>query len=284
MASKLKLGLGSFHWGSNANPEKMIRIAQLAELEGFDSIWLGGHPFLSKKQSRIPSGISMLDPVVALSFLAAQTRTIRLATGILLLPQFNPMIVAKEFASLDVLSNGRLILGVGVGWSEHEYQVLDLPYRNRGKRADEYLEVIKEVWTKDDPTFKGDYVSFEDIQSFPHPVQKPHPPIVIGGNSAGSFRRAVQVGNGWFGYGLTPEQAEKAITGLREAATEYPRPPELGELEITVTPTPPVEISTAEQFDKLGVHRIVLIPPPNADVSATDQFIKNSASSLDVKI
>lgn len=280
MTSKVKFGLASFSTGSNAFPEKMTRIAQAAEAAGFDSLWAGGHPFLSKKQNMIPSSVNYLDPIVTLSFIAAHTRTIRLATGILLLPQFNPLIVAKELASLDVLSNGRLIFGVGVGWSEHEYQVLGLSYHNRGKRTDEYLEVVKEVWTKDDPTFKGDYVSFENIQSFPHPIQKPHPPIVIGGNSSGSFRRAVQVGNGWFGYGLTPEQSEKAITGLREAATEYPRPPELGELEITITPRPPVEKSVVEQFVKLGVHRILLIPPPDTDISQTEEFIKNAASSL----
>ncbi len=280
MTATLKFGLGSLNGGANAYPEKMIFIAGAAEKAGFETIVAGGHPFLSEKQSRIPSGIRMLDPIVTLTFVAAHTRSIRLLTGIILLPQFNPLILAKELASLDVLSGGRLIFGIGVGWSEHEYEVLGLSYHDRGKRADEYLKVIKAIWTEDKPVFQGRFVSFSNLQSFPHPVQQPYPPIVIGGNSPGTFRRAVEQGNGWFGFGLTPEEAATSIAGLREAAKKYSRGPGLGELEITVTPRGPVDKTTAEQFSKIGVHRLILTPPQNGDTTAVEQFIKTAGSSL----
>src|SRR5579864_1985045 len=121
----------------------MARIAQAVEGSGFDSIWVGGHPFLSEDQTRIPPSTRMLDPMVSLAFVAARTRKIRLGTGILLLPQFDPVIAAKQLASIDVLSQGRLMVGIGVGWSEHEYKVLRLSYHDRGKRADDYLRAMK---------------------------------------------------------------------------------------------------------------------------------------------
>lgn len=276
----MKFGLTSIHGGVNAYPDRMVRIAHAAEKSGFDSVWAGGHPFLSEKQTRMQPGIRLLDPAVALTFIAARTSTIRLGTGILLLPQFNPVILAKELASLDVLSGGRLMFGIGVGWSEHEYEVVGVSYKDRGKRADDYLKAIKAIWTEDRPVYKGRFVSFDSLQSFPHPVQKPYPPIVVGGNSSGSFRRAVETGNGWFGYGLTPEDASHALAGLREAAGRYSRPIELGELEVSVTPLGPVDMSLAEQYSKIGVHRLILVTPQNADVTVTEKFIENVGSTL----
>jgi len=222
----------------------------------------------------------MLDPVVSLAFIAGNTRTIRLATGILLVPQINPLVIAKQIASLDVLSGGRLIFGTGVGWSEHEYEVLGVPYHDRGAREDDYLKAIKAVWTQSKPVYKGKFVSFSDLQSNPHPLQQPYPPIVIGGNSPGTFRRAVEMGNGWYGYGLNLDDAGRAIAGLREATKKYRRPAELGELEITITVQIPVERSVAEQYSKLGVHRLNLIPPSNSDVSQVERFIQDAGNSL----
>jgi probable F420-dependent oxidoreductase len=284
MLGNLKFGLTSIHSGNNSNPENMLRAVLAAENAGFDSVWAGGHPFLSEKQSRIPPTLSLLDPIVALSYVAARTRTVRLGTGILLLPQFNPLILAKQLASLDVVSSGRLIFGVGVGWSEHEYEVLGLDYHNRGERADEYLEAMKVVWRDDKPVFHGRFVSFDSLQSLPHPVQKPHPPIVIGGNSPGAARRAIEKGNGWFGYGLNLEQIESAIAKLHEAEKRYTRPKELGELEISVAPSIPIDKPTAQKFAELGVHRLILIPPPNLNTPALEQFIENVGKTLVGKV
>ena len=215
----LKLGLTSVNGGPHSRPDTMIRLAQAAESAGFDSVWAGGHPFLSEKQSRMPPTIRMLDPVVALAYIAAYTRTIRLGTGIILLPQFNPLILAKELASLDVLSGGRLIFGIGVGWSEEEYAALGLSYHDRGERADDYLKAMKVIWSEDKPAYHGRFVSFESVQAYPHPEQQPHPPIVVGGNSPGAYRRAVEQGNGWFGYGLDLDETGRSIADLREAGS-----------------------------------------------------------------
>ena len=280
LSGKLKFGLTGINGGVYSKPEAMTQIAEAAESSGFDSVWAGGHPFLSEKQNRMPPSLTMLDPIVALSFVAAKTRTIRLGTGIVLLPQFNPMILAKEIASLDVLSGGRLIFGIGVGWSEHEYELLGLSYRDRGKRADDYLKAMKVLWTEDKPVYRGKFVSFDSIQAHPHPVQKPYPPIVVGGNSPAIFRRAVEQGNGWFGYGMDLEQAHQAISALREAQKKYNRPSDLGELEISVAPRVPLDKSSARKFSGLGVNRLVLIPPPNTDPNSLIGFIENAGKNL----
>jgi probable F420-dependent oxidoreductase len=222
----------------------------------------------------------MLDPIVALTFIAAHTRTIRLGTGVLLLPQFDPVIVAKEFASLDVLSGGRLIVGIGVGWSEHEYEVLGIPYHERGKRADDYLKAMKVLWSEEKPAYKSRFVSFDTLQANPHTVQQPNPTIVIGGLSKGAYRRTVEQGNGWFGTGLDLEGTRSSIAGLREAAREYSRPASLGEIEISVAPRVPVDKATAQQFSELGVHRLNLYLPQNEDASAAERFIETTGSTL----
>jgi probable F420-dependent oxidoreductase len=273
MAGNLRFGLTSVHSGTNSYPAMMVRIAKAAESAGFDSIWAGGHPFLSEKQSRFPPALRLIDPIVALTFIAAHTRSIRLATGILLLPQFNPLILAKQLASLDVISGGRLIFGIGVGWSEHEYEVLNVSYKDRGKRADDYLSAMKVLWTAEKPAYHGPFVSFEDLQSYPHPARRPYPPIIVGGNSPKAYRRAIEQGNGWFGYGLDLDETARSVTDLRESAKQYSRPQALGELEISVAPSVIIDRTTAQKFSRLGVNRLVLIPPKNADILALEQFI-----------
>jgi probable F420-dependent oxidoreductase len=280
MANQLRFGLASINSGFNSSPERMARLAQAAEKAGFDSIWAGGHPFLSEKQTRMPPSLRMLDPIVALTFIAAHTQTIRLGTGILLLPQFNPVIAAKQLASLDVLSEGRLTVGIGVGWSEHEYEVLGIPYHDRGSRADDYLKAMKALWSQDKPVYHGKFVSFDGLQANPRPVQQPNPPIVIGGLSEEAYRRAVRQGNGWFGFGLDVEDTKRALAGLREAATRHSRPTELGELEISVAPRVPVDKATAQKFSELGVHRLNLMPPQDADEKVVEGFIETVGGTL----
>lgn len=284
VSSRMKFGIASVNSGHNAEPGNMVRLVRAAEKAGFDSVWAGGHPFLSEKQTRFSPGTPMLDPIVALSFIAAHTQRVRLGTGILLLPQFNPVIAAKQLASLDSLSKGRLILGVGVGWSEHEYEVLGIPYHDRGRRTDDYLKAMKALWSQDRPAYHGRYVSFDSLQANPRPVQQPNPPIVIGGLSPGSYRRAVEQGDGWFGFGLDLDGAKQAVASLRDTAKKYPRPPALGELEITVAPRIPVDAATAEKFAEIGVHRLNLIPPQGADAAVAEQFIEDVGSRLIGKV
>jgi probable F420-dependent oxidoreductase len=280
MTTHLKFGLAGVNSGYNSYPDRMAQLSQAAERAGFDSIWAGGHPFLSEKQTRMPPGMRMLDPIVALTFIAAHTKKVRLGTGILLLPQFNPVIAAKQLASLDALSEGRLVLGIGVGWSEHEYEVLGIPYHDRGSRADDYLKAMKALWSQEKPAYHGKYVSFDALQANPRPVQQPNPPIVIGGLSEEAYRRAVRQGNGWFGYGLDLEDTKRAIAALREAAVKYPRPAALGELEITVAPKVPIDQATAQKFSELGVHRLNLVPPQDANPKVVEGFIETTGSAL----
>jgi probable F420-dependent oxidoreductase len=280
MSNKLKFGLTSINSGATSNPDALARIAQAAEAAGFDSLWAGGHPVVDGSQSTIPPTVPSLDPVNALTFVAAHTRTIRLGTGILLLPQHNPLILAKQLASLDVLSGGRLIFGIGVGWSEPEFGALGVPFKERGARTDEYLDAIRAIWSEGKPVYHGRFVSFEGVLAYPHPIQKPFPPLVVGGSAPAALRRTVEQAHGWYGFALDLDGTARAIADLQEAARRYKRPESLGELEISVAPRVPLDRETALRFAELGVHRIILIPPRGMDTPALEQFITKIGNTL----
>jgi probable F420-dependent oxidoreductase len=174
-------------------------------------------------------------------------------------------VLAKELTSVDRLSKGRLIFGLGAGYLKPEFQALGAPFADRGKRTDEYIEALVALWTQDKPEYKGEYVSFGGIQAQPRPVQRPHPPIVVGGMSPSAFRRAARYGNGWYGFALDLEATRRAIEGLR-AAEQRGRPEALGRLEISVTPPPRTDADTVRRYAELGVDRLVLLNPGrNAD-------------------
>src|SRR5262249_19891141 len=141
-----------------------------------------------------------LDPLIALSHIAAQTVRLRLGTGIVILPQRNPVVLAKELASLDAVSKGRLIFGLGAGYLEPEFRAVGAPFEQRGAVTDEAIDVLKALWTMKHPAYQGRFFSFEGIDAQPRPVQTPHPPIVVGGMSRHGARRAARYGNGWYGF------------------------------------------------------------------------------------
>jgi probable F420-dependent oxidoreductase len=258
----MKFGLFGINFGPCAEPEAAARVARAAEAAGFDSVWTGEHVVLPDPQappSPAPPGTPMLDPAVALAFLAAHTETIRLATGIVILPQRNPLVLAKEMASVDVMSGGRLTLGVAAGYLHQEFAALGIPFEDRGARTDEYIEVIRTLWTEEKPAFDGKFVSFSGIDAQPRPVQKPHPPLVIGGHSAPALRRAVRRGNGWYGFALDVEATRRVLEGLERARGEVERPAALGPLEISVTPPPRLGLDDARRYADLGVDRLVLM-------------------------
>ena len=280
MPDQLKFGLTSINLGATSYPEALVRIAQAAETAGFDSLWAGEHHILAESSSRISATTHLLNPVVTLTFVAAHTRTIRLGTGILLLPQHQPLILAKELASLDVLSGGRLIVGIGVGWAEAEYEALGVPYRERGARADEYLAAMRAIWSEEKPVYYGRYVSFQGVQAYPHPAQQPTPPIIVGGRAPAVLRRTVEQANGWYGFALDLEETASMLAQLREAAARYHRPASLGELEISVAPRVPLDKETAQRFAELGVHRLILIPPREMDAPALEQWVTTLGETL----
>lgn len=256
----MKIGLFGIGSGPCGDPAVARDVARAAETAGFESLWTGEHVVLPDPQappSPAPPEFPMLHPSTILSHLAAVTDRVLLGTGIVLLPQRNPVVLAKELASLDVVSGGRLLFGLGVGYLEAEFDALGVPFAERGARADEYLEAMKALWTQEKPAFKGRFASFEGVQARPRPVQQPHPPIVVGGMSPSAYRRATSKGNGWYGFALDATGTEAALAGLREAAGRVERPESLGRLEISVTPSVKVDAELVSRLEDLGVDRIV---------------------------
>lgn len=270
----MKFGLFGINFGPCADPQAALRLARAAEEHALESVWTGEHVVLPDPQvppSPVPPETPFLDPAIALAFIAAGTKTIRLGTGIIILPQRNPLVLAKELASVDVVSGGRLIFGLGIGYLKPEFDALGIPFAHKGARTIEYLEAMLAVWTQPRPSYRGRFVSFEGIQSLPRPLQRPHPPIVIGGGTPPAFSRAVACGNGWYGFALDLEGTRRCIEGLQAAQREHGRPAELGELEISITPTGKLDSDVVKRFADLGVHRLIVFRAARteADVLAT---------------
>ena len=243
-----------------ADPELMARVAIAADEAGIESVFTGEHivvPDPLEPPSHVPPETVLVHPSTALAYVAAVTTRLKLGTGITLLPSHNPLVVAKEYGSLDHLSGGRLILGIGVGYVPKEYEVLGLPFENRGRRTDEYIDAIRALWTQPSPTFAGEFVSFSGINAFPRRVQQP-PPILVGGSSAASFRRVVERGNGWIGGGGTPDGVRDAQRAIAVARARYQRLTALGDIELTVTPNAALDRDLVAQFEDLGVTRLIV--------------------------
>lgn len=256
----MRFGLFGINFGVCASGQTAAAIAQLAEAVGFESVWTGEHVVLPDPQvppSPVPPETPFLDPAVALALVAGHTTRVRLGTGIIILPQRNPLVLAKELASVDVVSGGRLIFGLGIGYLKSEFDALGVSFEHKGRRAIEYLEAMLNVWTSPHPAYCGEFVSFAGIQALPRPVQQPHPPIVIGGRTASAYRRAVTHGNGWYGFALDYNDTAESLAGLRTARAEHARPSALGELEISVTPRGPLDLDSVKRFADLGVHRLI---------------------------
>lgn len=276
----MKLGLFGINMGPCADPETAARVAVAAEQAGFDSVWTGEHVVLPDPQappSPAPPQMPMLDPAACLSFLAGRTRRVRLATGIIILPQRNPLVLAKELGSVDVLSGGRLLFGLGAGYLEPEFAALGIPFAERGARTSEAIEVIRALWTQESPSFDGRFWSFRGIQAMPRPVQDPHPPIVVGGHSPPAFRRAVAQGDGWYGFALGLDATRKALAGIAAAQRETPR--EGAPLEISVTPALRLDADVLRRYEDLGVQRLVPIAR-GADADALAAFVEQTAKLL----
>jgi probable F420-dependent oxidoreductase len=270
----MKFGLFGINFGPCADPQVALRVAQAAEQRGLESVWTGEHVVLPDPQvapSPSPPETPFLDPAVALAYVAAATSTIRLGTGIIILPQRNPLVLAKELASVDVVSRGRLIFGLGIGYLEPEFDALGIPFSHKGARSVEYLEAIRAMWTQPRPSYQGRFVHFAGINAFPRPVQRPHPPIAVGGGTPAAFRRAVQHGNGWYGFALDVGATARHMEGLKAAQRAHERPAALGALEISVTPAGKLDADAVKRFADLGVHRLIVSrrTATEADVLAT---------------
>lgn len=263
----MKLGLFAINYGTCADPEAAIEVARYAESAGFESVWTGEHVVLPDPQ---PAGFSMaptlpfLDTSVALTLLATHTTTLKLASGIIILPLRNPVLLAKELASIDVVSNGRLIVGVGAGYVREEFATVGVPFAERNQRMDDSIGALRALWTMKRPYHQGQFVSIDGIDAHPRPIQRPGPPIVVGGESRTALRRAITTADGWYGFYLDPPTVRNVVDDLSRLADEHERPAKLGPLEITVTPSPPINHKMIERYRELGVERLVLLPQPDA--------------------
>jgi len=280
----MKFGLHSVNLHTCGYPDAAARIGRAAEAAGFESLWVADHVVLPDPPVAgrpMAPDMRLLDPIVALTFLAAHTKRIRLATGVIILPQRQALVLAKQLASLDVLSNGRLIFGLGVGWCEPEMRSVGAPFAERGRVADDYLAAMRAVWTQPKPSYKGPYVSFDGVQAMPRPVQAPVP-VVVGGRTAPAYRRAVTQGHGWYGFAIGVEDTQKIVATLRETAKKHTRPAELGRLEISVTP-PSLDVpdkATIDAYAAAGVDRLILRPRPDMDAAALERFAAETGRAL----
>ena len=192
--------------------------------------------------------------------------------------------LAKQLASLDVLSKGRVVFGIGVGWCEPEMRSTGAPFAERGRVADDYLAAMRAVWTQPKPSYKGPYVAFDGVQAMPRPVQSPVP-IVVGGRSAPAYRRAVAQGHGWYGFGMDVASTQKVLADLRDAAGKVKRPAELGALEISITP-PGYDVpdaATVKAYADAGVHRLIIRPRPDLDAAALERFAGDAGRALGLR-
>ncbi|MGH7367149.1 MAG: TIGR03619 family F420-dependent LLM class oxidoreductase [Candidatus Rokuibacteriota bacterium] len=199
----MKLGICLPHYGRPIEPSRLIQLAARAEEMGLDSIWVTDHVIVPRDITLIYRR-DMLDPLAVLPWLSGVTERIALGTSVIVLPYRSPLPVAKLLASVDVLSGGRLIVGVAVGWVEGEFEALGVPFRERGRRTDEAIELFRAVWTQEYPEIKTANHHLTGLQASPMPLQKPRPPILVGGASDAAMRRAARLGDGWHASGTPP--------------------------------------------------------------------------------
>ncbi|MFE9577055.1 TIGR03619 family F420-dependent LLM class oxidoreductase [Nocardia sp. NPDC006044] len=270
----MKLGLFAINYGACADPATAVRVARHAEAAGLESLWSGEHlvlPDPAPEGFALSPTLPMLDTVVGLTLVAAHTTTVKIASGIIVLPLRNPVVLAKELASLDQVAQGRLIVGVGAGYVRAEFDAVGVARSERAARTDDFINAMRALWSMPEPAYHGRYVTFSGIDAHPRPRQQPGPPIVVASGGRVADRRAVTLANGWYGFGLDLNQTRAHLENLAAAGRKYERPAELGRLEITVTPAGPVDRDTVAQYAALGVDRLVLLPRPSADYTARHQ-------------
>ncbi|HEX7209052.1 MAG TPA: TIGR03619 family F420-dependent LLM class oxidoreductase [Nitrososphaeraceae archaeon] len=233
----MKVGLVLPQAGQQATRENVIQMAKNAESEGFDSLWVFERllwpinpqtPYVGTPDGSLPIEYQiMLDPLETLTYVAANTNKIALGTSVMDMLFHNPVILARRFATLDILSEGRSIAGFGIGWSKDEYQASNIPFQNRGKRADEFIQVLKRIWTDDVVEFKGKYYNIPASKIGPKPIQKPHPPVYLGGFSPNTFSRIVNYDtNGWLAVVGGPlEYLDNTIKTIKDIANKANKDP-----------------------------------------------------------
>ncbi len=283
--------------GPIGDPDFVIRYAKLVERLGFESIWVIDHalmciaydstyPYKTTGRTPIPAEANMPDPLVLMTWIAAATERLRLGTSMLILPQRHPILLAKEIATLDRYSKGRVTLGVGVGWVKEEVEILKQDFGDRGRRTNEWIGVLRALWSEGLSEFKGDYFQFEDIASYPKPVQAGGIPIMIGGHSAAAAARAGRYGDEFYPHWSTRGPNEESLAELKSVialtAEEAGRKP--GDVRLTLTSTSDAKTAygTAELCARLGAERVVVLPPKGEiDGALPDELARFKAMVID---
>lgn len=270
-----------------ADPESLLEKATRAEELGFESLWRGDHlllPTASRSAYPYATGGSVpfspdapvLDVVTLFAFVAAATTRVRLATGVLVLPLRDVVAVARAVQTLDIVSHGRVVVGVGAGWLEEEFTAVGRDFHHRGEILTEGIDVLKALWTEEQPAFAGRHLAVSGVRFEPKPSQRPHPPIIVGGESPAALRRAATQGDGWYGHQPTPAHAAEVVRtldSLRREAGRAHLP-----FEVTVRAHPAVSLDDLKGLEQAGVDRVVAEigsfdrPDGPGDVDAMEAF------------
>lgn len=285
----MRFGLHALGIGDGANPAIITAVGRAAERHGFATLWAGEHvvmvdlpdslyPYSDDGRIALPSDVDWLDPLVLFGFLASATSRIRLATGILLLPEHNPVVVAKAAASIDVLSGGRFTLGVGVGWSAEEFAALGVPFEGRAARATEYVEAVRALWGEDVASYSGPHVHFDGVRCYPKPVRRGIP-VVFGGNSDRALRRVATHGDGWYGFNVSSGELPDRLAALRSACEELGRAHTTLDKAVALADAGPSDVA---DLAALGVDELVIVASPPGVADDADAWVGHLARTWGV--
>ncbi len=258
------------------------KLAIAAEERGFDSIWVPEHTHIpASRRTPYPGGGELpkeyshtLDPFVALGIAAGVTTKLKLATGICLAIEHQAITLAKTVATLDHVSQGRVLLGLGAGWNREEMENHGTDYANRFRKLEEQMRALREIWTNDEATFAGEFEQFENIWSWPKPTQKPHPPLILGGETDHTLRRIVRVGDGWLPRAMNPERVIEGMAKLKRFAQEAGRDPHTISVSIFA---PPPQDAVVKRLQETDAQRIVLMVPPRNELETLRRLDRYAA-------
>jgi probable F420-dependent oxidoreductase len=281
----MKAGIIFANSGRFSNPELFGQLAHDCEQLGFESLWTVEHvvipqphmPYPGSKDGRMPGGddVPIPDPLIPLAYAAAMTTKLKLSTGVIILPQRHPLYLAKQLATLDLLSKGRMMVGIGSGWMKEEFDSVDVGFSVRGARTDESIEAMRAIWRDDVATYHGKHFHFHDVKSSPKPVQKDGIPIHVGGHSPAAARRAGKYGDGFFPTVTDPAKLKEMFAQVRAEAQKAGRNPDA--IEFTAMAAPKADSIRA--LAAVGVSRVVF-GPPSSDPAKLRAGLENAANEV----
>lgn len=275
----MKVGIMPLFGGDTSAPDYVARIGRGLEERGYHSVWAVDHilipkvinsayPYQEDGAFPVDPKLLGLEPFTLLAYIAAHTTKLRLGTGVVVLPQRNPALTAKQAADVDVLSGGRLDFGIGVGWLAEEFAAIGETFARRGARADDYIRMMKSLWQQDESHYDGEFVTLPASYQYPKPVQKPHPPLYFGGESTATLRRVARFGH-WFGVDVMPEQVPDKMAELKIHCEREER--DIAEVKIALCPyANPCDRDTLRRYEDAGIDQVIMAAfvPGQAEMEA----------------